>query len=212
MDDFLLELDEDVEGMQSTIYFLQQQLKETKDHLKQSTTEHEQLKVEFNAQQQVIKDLKDQCSSTNHSHTVNSHRTSNGSNSKTNYSTGSGDLSGPASPTDHVPNTNGSSKPPPGGDTENADEPMDCTDTTEIHRQSPNVTDRHSPVNNSCSGMDTTCISRTEQDVATRTGNAKVASLQDDNTLTKSERMLIDSNRQNGEIGTEPLISDHDSD
>jgi hypothetical protein len=31
MDDFVQELDEDVEGMQSTIYFLQQQLKESKD-------------------------------------------------------------------------------------------------------------------------------------------------------------------------------------
>jgi len=31
MDDFVQELDEDVEGMQSTIYFLQQQLKEAKD-------------------------------------------------------------------------------------------------------------------------------------------------------------------------------------
>ena len=31
MDDFVQELDEDVEGMQSTIYFLQQQLKEAKE-------------------------------------------------------------------------------------------------------------------------------------------------------------------------------------
>ena len=33
MDDFVQELDEDVEGMQSTIYFLQQQLKEAKDKI-----------------------------------------------------------------------------------------------------------------------------------------------------------------------------------
>ncbi|CAH1799092.1 unnamed protein product [Owenia fusiformis] len=32
-DEFLVELDEDVEGMQSTIYFLQQQLKDTKDRI-----------------------------------------------------------------------------------------------------------------------------------------------------------------------------------
>ena len=31
MDDFVQELDEDVEGMQSTIYFLQQQLKDAKE-------------------------------------------------------------------------------------------------------------------------------------------------------------------------------------
>lgn len=35
LDDFLFELDEDVEGMQSTIYYLQQQLKEAKDQLAQ---------------------------------------------------------------------------------------------------------------------------------------------------------------------------------
>ncbi len=33
LDEFLLELDEDVEGMQSTIYFLQQQLRQTRDQL-----------------------------------------------------------------------------------------------------------------------------------------------------------------------------------
>lgn len=33
MDEFLLELDEDVEGMQSTIYFLQQQLRQARDQL-----------------------------------------------------------------------------------------------------------------------------------------------------------------------------------
>jgi len=33
MDDFVQELDEDVEGMQSTIYFLQQQLKEAKENI-----------------------------------------------------------------------------------------------------------------------------------------------------------------------------------
>ena len=33
MDDFVQELDEDVEGMQSTIFFLQQQLKEAKENI-----------------------------------------------------------------------------------------------------------------------------------------------------------------------------------
>lgn len=33
LDDFLLELDEDVEGMQNTIYYLQQQLKEAKEQI-----------------------------------------------------------------------------------------------------------------------------------------------------------------------------------
>ncbi|KAI1294919.1 Pre-mRNA-splicing regulator female-lethal(2)D [Halotydeus destructor] len=38
LDEFLLELDEDVEGMQSTIYFLQQQLKEAKQALAKNAT------------------------------------------------------------------------------------------------------------------------------------------------------------------------------
>ena len=33
LDEFLLELDEDVEGMQSTIYFLQQQLRQSREQL-----------------------------------------------------------------------------------------------------------------------------------------------------------------------------------
>lgn len=44
MDEFLLELDEDVEGMQSTIYFLQQQLRQTRDQLSATQTELEQFK------------------------------------------------------------------------------------------------------------------------------------------------------------------------
>ncbi len=43
MDEFLLELDEDVEGMQSTIYLLQQQLKEAKDQIAQLQEENVQL-------------------------------------------------------------------------------------------------------------------------------------------------------------------------
>merc|ERR1712110_182522 len=38
MDDFVQELDEDMEGMQSTIYFLQQQLKEAKETIAQLET------------------------------------------------------------------------------------------------------------------------------------------------------------------------------
>ena len=49
MDEFLLELDEDVEGMQSTIYFLQQQLKESKEQLGRLQTENEQLKSKCSA-------------------------------------------------------------------------------------------------------------------------------------------------------------------
>lgn len=43
-DEFLVEMDEDVEGMQSTIYFLQQQLKDTKDALEQLQAENARLK------------------------------------------------------------------------------------------------------------------------------------------------------------------------
>ncbi|GFS97374.1 pre-mRNA-splicing regulator WTAP [Nephila pilipes] len=43
LDEFLLELDEDVEGMQSTIYYLQQQLREAKEQINQLQREkHEQ--------------------------------------------------------------------------------------------------------------------------------------------------------------------------
>merc|ERR1719245_873531 len=35
MDEFVQELDEDVEGMQSTVYLLQQQLKEAKERIKE---------------------------------------------------------------------------------------------------------------------------------------------------------------------------------
>ena len=41
LDDILLELDEDVEGMQNTIYFLQQQLKEAKDKLTKYEANHQ---------------------------------------------------------------------------------------------------------------------------------------------------------------------------
>ncbi|XP_054718104.1 pre-mRNA-splicing regulator WTAP-like [Uloborus diversus] len=41
LDEFLLELDEDVEGMQSTIYYLQQQLREAKDQILQLQKEKE---------------------------------------------------------------------------------------------------------------------------------------------------------------------------
>jgi hypothetical protein len=39
-----LELDEDVEGMQSTIYFLQQQLRQTRDQLSAAQKENELLR------------------------------------------------------------------------------------------------------------------------------------------------------------------------
>jgi len=41
LDEFLLELEEEVEGMQNTIYYLQAQLKESKDELKSSATSNE---------------------------------------------------------------------------------------------------------------------------------------------------------------------------
>nr|CAG4640450.1 EOG090X0FYD [Daphnia pulex]SVE85197.1 EOG090X0FYD [Daphnia pulex] len=44
LDEFLLELDEDVEGMQSTIYFLQQQLRQTRDQLSAAQKENELLR------------------------------------------------------------------------------------------------------------------------------------------------------------------------
>ncbi|XP_046650159.1 pre-mRNA-splicing regulator WTAP-like isoform X1 [Daphnia pulicaria] len=44
LDEFLLELDEDVEGMQSTIYFLQQQLRQTRDQLSEAQKENELLR------------------------------------------------------------------------------------------------------------------------------------------------------------------------
>ena len=45
LDEFLLELDEDVEGMQSTIYFLQQQLRQTRDQLTAVQKENEALRT-----------------------------------------------------------------------------------------------------------------------------------------------------------------------
>nr|SVE74509.1 EOG090X0FYD [Daphnia barbata] len=44
LDEFLLELDEDVEGMQSTIYFLQQQLRQARDQLSVIQKENELLR------------------------------------------------------------------------------------------------------------------------------------------------------------------------
>jgi regulator of replication initiation timing len=45
LDEFLFELDEDVEGMQSTIYYLQQQLRDTRDQVQKLQVENEQLKT-----------------------------------------------------------------------------------------------------------------------------------------------------------------------
>ena len=45
MDEFLAEIDEDVEGMQSMMYLLQQQLKESKEQTAQLKEENKQLKV-----------------------------------------------------------------------------------------------------------------------------------------------------------------------
>jgi hypothetical protein len=46
MDEFLVELDEDVEGMQSTIYFLQKQLKDSKDQIAQLQKDNELLRTQ----------------------------------------------------------------------------------------------------------------------------------------------------------------------
>lgn len=48
MDEFLGELDEDVEGMQSTIYLLQQQLKELKEQLAQAIQDNHALRMASN--------------------------------------------------------------------------------------------------------------------------------------------------------------------
>lgn len=45
LDEFLAEIDEDVEGMQSMMYLLQQQLKESKEQIAQLKEENKQLKV-----------------------------------------------------------------------------------------------------------------------------------------------------------------------
>ena len=45
IDDFLVELDEDVEGMQSTIYILQQQLKEAREEISKLGAENQQLRT-----------------------------------------------------------------------------------------------------------------------------------------------------------------------
>ncbi|XP_050390706.1 pre-mRNA-splicing regulator WTAP [Patella vulgata] len=49
MDEFVADLEEDVEGMQSMIYVLQQQLKDTKEQLTQLQTENEQLRKNTSA-------------------------------------------------------------------------------------------------------------------------------------------------------------------
>ena len=201
MDDFLLELDEDVEGMQSTIYFLQQQLKETKDRLKQCTTEKEQLQVTCNTQQQALKDLREYSSPTNSNHTINTHRTSNGSNNKAKYSACSDDegrhSSGTTSPTG-IP-TNGSNIP---GNKSQIEEPMDCADS-DVHTGNH----RTSTISNSVSA--TTCVTRTSNngaDLETRT--SKLGSvLAPDDALRANDYMLVDTNRQNGEAGSIDVTS-----
>ena len=49
LDEFLLELDEDVEGMQSTIYFLQQQLRQTREQLAAVQKENEVFRSSSNS-------------------------------------------------------------------------------------------------------------------------------------------------------------------
>ena len=49
MDEFLVELDEDVEGMQSTIYFLQQQLKDSKEQVSRLQQENDGLRTKCSA-------------------------------------------------------------------------------------------------------------------------------------------------------------------
>ncbi|XP_044317678.1 pre-mRNA-splicing regulator female-lethal(2)D isoform X2 [Drosophila rhopaloa] len=53
LDDFLQELDEDVEGMQSTILFLQQELKTTRDRIQSLEKENAQLK-QVSAKDEVV--------------------------------------------------------------------------------------------------------------------------------------------------------------
>ncbi|XP_059476877.1 pre-mRNA-splicing regulator female-lethal(2)D isoform X2 [Neocloeon triangulifer] len=55
LDEFLQELDEDVEGMQGTIYFLQQQLKTAKEAVANLTQENNSLKKSINQQQDESK-------------------------------------------------------------------------------------------------------------------------------------------------------------
>ncbi|XP_075165691.1 pre-mRNA-splicing regulator female-lethal(2)D [Haematobia irritans] len=65
LDDFLQELDEDVEGMQSTILFLQQELKTTRDRIQVLEKENFQLKTGVNPNQDdadIIKNEQDMCS------------------------------------------------------------------------------------------------------------------------------------------------------
>ena len=50
LDEFLLELDEDVEGMQSTIYFLQQQLRQTREQLSIVQKENETMRRSHQSQ------------------------------------------------------------------------------------------------------------------------------------------------------------------
>ncbi|XP_013119542.2 pre-mRNA-splicing regulator female-lethal(2)D [Stomoxys calcitrans] len=66
LDDFLQELDEDVEGMQSTILFLQQELKTTRDRIQVLEKENFQLKTGVSPNQDdpdMIKNEQDMCSS-----------------------------------------------------------------------------------------------------------------------------------------------------
>lgn len=53
LDEFLLELDEDVEGMQSTILFLQQQLRESKEQIARLQSENQQLQASVNMTLQI---------------------------------------------------------------------------------------------------------------------------------------------------------------
>ncbi|XP_020815237.1 pre-mRNA-splicing regulator female-lethal(2)D isoform X2 [Drosophila serrata] len=54
LDDFLQELDEDVEGMQSTILFLQQELKTTRDRIQALEKENSQLKQAPNTKDEAV--------------------------------------------------------------------------------------------------------------------------------------------------------------
>ncbi|XP_032590055.1 pre-mRNA-splicing regulator female-lethal(2)D isoform X2 [Drosophila grimshawi] len=61
LDDFLQELDEDVEGMQSTILFLQQELKTTRDRIQTLEKENIQLKQAHNNSSNNISSQKEIC-------------------------------------------------------------------------------------------------------------------------------------------------------
>ncbi|ALC41021.1 fl-2-d [Drosophila busckii] len=82
LDDFLQELDEDVEGMQSTILFLQQELKTTRDRIQTLEKENVQLKQANNGVSQ--KTATDNAAITTNGNVNNVNNGNNNSNSSSN--------------------------------------------------------------------------------------------------------------------------------